>query len=199
MRSAVGVSAAVCLLLAGCGGSTGGNPVTVPGSQAGTSSTPTPLAGVSPPTAAAPNPRVTGTTFDGCAVITDAEVSSWGLDPTSKKDIKGAVDATNFRGCRWGTPLGVDTWFLKVYAGNGSVAQFEQPLPEFDRKEQVQIGTRHGWMAHFADTLSCLVMLPSQNGIATVQISLGVKLQDRRFDACPRAVQLATAIEPKIP
>ncbi|WP_078321314.1 DUF3558 family protein [Mycobacteroides chelonae] len=187
-------------LLAGCGGSTEGNPVAAPSSEASTSSSPTPLVGVSPPTAAAPNPRVTDTTFDGCAAITDAEVTSWGLDPTNKNDIKKNVNARNVRGCSWGTPLGVDTWFLKVYAGNGAVAHFEQPLPQFDRKERVQIGSRQGWMLHDGGfELSCLVVLPSQQGIATVQIDLGVKLQDRKFDACPRAVQLATAIEPKIP
>lgn len=192
-----------CLLLAGCGGSTSGSPVAAPGSQAGTSSTnavPTPLARVSPPTTAAPNPRVTDTTFDGCAVITDTEIVSWGLDPASKEDVDKDVNARNVRGCTWGTPLDTDTWFLKVYAGNGSVAHFEQPLPQFDRKEKVQIGSRQGWMLHDGGfELSCLVVLPSQQGITTVQIDLGVKLQDRKFDACPRAVQLATAIEPKIP
>lgn len=188
-----------CVLLAGCEGSTEGSPVAASGSPSGTSSTSAPLAGVSPPTTAAPNSSVTGTEFDGCAAITDAEVTSWGLDPTSKLDMKGDVNALNVRGCRWGTPLGVDTWFLNVYAGNGSMAQWERPLPEFDRKERVQVGSRQGWMARYGDTLNCLVMLPSQNGIATVQIDLGVKLEDRKFDACPRAVQLATAIEPKIP
>ncbi|MBB4855253.1 hypothetical protein HNP40_002654 [Mycobacteroides chelonae] len=196
---AIAVVVAGCLLLAGCGGSTEGNPVPAPRSQASATAMPTPLAGVSPPTAAAPNPRVTGTTFDACAVITDAEVTSWDLDPTTKRDIKRDAAATNVRGCGWGTPLGVDTWFLKVYAGNGSVPQFDQPLPQFDRKEQVRISSRQGWMLHDSAELSCSVVLPSQQGIATVQIDLGVKLLDRKFDACPRAVQLATAIEPKIP
>lgn len=188
-----------CLLLIGCGGSTEGSPVAAPDSSASTSSS-TPLAGVSPPTTAAPNTRVTDTTFDACAVITDAEVTSWGLDPTNKEDIKGDVAATNVRGCRWSTVLRGDIWFLKVYAGNGSLAQFEQPLPQFDRKERVQIGSRQGWMLHDGGIeLNCSVVLPSQHGIATVQIDLGTKLQDQKFDACPRAVQLATAIEPKIP
>ncbi len=190
-----------CVLLTGCEGPTEGRPVAVPGSPAGTSSTalPTPLAGVSPPRTAAPNSSVTGTEFDGCAVITDAEVTSWGLDPTSKEDINKNVNALNVRGCTWGTLLAGEIWFLKVYAGNGSLAQFEQPLPQFDRKEQVQIGSRQGWILHDRAEQSCSVVLPSQQGIATVQIDLGVKLEDQKFDACPRAVQLATAIEPKIP
>lgn len=97
------------------------------------------------------------------------------------------------RGCRWNG----DKWFLRVYSTNGSMAEWQKPQPRFDRQEKVQIGARQGGTGHDPD--ACSAVLPSQQGLAVVQVDLTVKLKREGFDACPLAVQIMSAIEPRIP
>lgn len=194
------VIAVACLTLAACGGTVTGSPVTadVTGSTSTRVITPTQLTGVSPPTTAALNPNVTGTTFDGCASVSDSEITSWELDPTSKVDTKDSktLGSESVRGCHWkGTK-----WYLRVYANNGSIADWERPQPQFDRIEPVKIGQRDGWVAHDAPPHGgCTVVLSSQQGIAAVQVDPIVKLMDQGFDACPLATKIMTTIELRIP
>lgn len=192
------IAAGLCL--AACSGEVTGTPVV--GSTSSKSAA-VPLKGVSPPTAAAPNPKVTGTTFDGCASVTDAEARSWELDPASKVDLEGKLFAQNVRGCAWsGIPSGewnVPRWYLKLYATDGSLSQWDTPRPQNDRQERVTIGPRTGWLLHDKNQASCSVALPSQSGIATVQIDLNSELTKARYDQCPLAVQIATTVEPRIP
>lgn len=168
----------VGLVLAGCSGAVTGEPTAAP--AAGTSSprTPVTLSGVSPPTTAAPNPNVTGTTFDGCASITDAEAASWELKPETKFDTKGEPQAQTIRGCIWKG----SKWYLKVYAGNGSLSQFDNPCDREDRKESPTIGSRTGWLIHSNNQATCVAVLPSEQGIATVQVDLTLALTDQRYD-----------------
>lgn len=182
-------------VLAGCGGTAARDDVAASVSETSRSSSPTsmPLAGVSSPTTAAPNPNVTGTTFDGCASVTDSQVTSWELDASTKRDTKDSLLGEGVRGCRWNG----DKWFLRVYATNGSMADWEKPQPQFDRQEKVQIGTRQGGTGHEAG--GCSAVVSSQQGLAVVQVDLSRKLEREGFDACPLAVQIMTAIEPKIP
>lgn len=186
---------AVSFVLAGCGGTAAREDVVGSVSETSRSSSPTsmPLAGVSSPTTAAPNPNVTGTTFDGCASVTDSQVTSWELDASTKRDTKDSLLGEGVRGCRWNG----DKWFLRVYATNGSFAEWEKPQPQFDRQEKVQIDTRQGATGHEAS--GCSAVVSSQQGLAVVQVDLSRKLEREGFDACPLAVQIMTAIEPKIP
>lgn len=194
------IAAALCLAATACSGQVTGTPVVESLSSQGS---PPPLEGVSPPTTAAPNPNVTGTTFDGCASVTDTEARSWELDPASKHDLKGQIFAQNGRGCMWsGTPAGqwnVPRWYLKLYAIDGSLSQWEKPVTRYDRQEKITIGSRTGWLLHNVNQAICSVALPSQNGIATVQIDLDSELTKQRYDQCPLAIQIATTIEPRIP
>lgn len=182
-------------VLAGCSGAVSGDPVVVSDSDVSHSPIPTstPLAGVSPPTTAAPNPNVTGTTFDGCASVTDLQIASWELDASTKRDTKDSILGEGVRGCRWNG----DKWFLRVYATNGSMAAWEKPQPQFDRQEKVQIGSRQGGTGHEAS--GCSAVVSSQQGLAVVQVDLARKSEREGFDACPLAVQIMTAIEPRIP
>ncbi|MBE5458373.1 DUF3558 family protein [Mycobacteroides abscessus] len=185
----------VSFVLAGCSGAVTGDPVVASVSDVSHSPIPTstPLAGVSPPTTAAPNPNVTGTTFDGCASVTDLQITSWELDSSTKRDTKDSILGEGVRGCRWNG----DKWFLRVYATNGSMAVWEKPQPQFDRQEKVQIGSRQGGTGHEAS--GCSAVVSSQQGLAVVQVDLARKLEREGFDACPLAVQIMTAIEPRIP
>lgn len=178
--------------LAGCGGTVAGTPATE-ATTGSTSASPTALAGVSPPTTAAPNTRVTATTFDGCASVTDTEAKSWELE--RKEDLAGQMFAQNVRGCVWDG----SKWFLKVYAIDGSLSQWDRPRTENDRQERITVGSRSGWLLHDENQISCSVALPSQQGIATIQVDLNSELTKQRFDQCPLAVQIATTIEPRIP
>ncbi|BAX97335.1 hypothetical protein MSTE_02019 [Mycobacteroides stephanolepidis] len=190
------VATGLCLAAAACSGGVTGTPVA--GSSSGTSSSigaPAPLPGVSPPTTAAPNPNVTGTTFDGCASVTDTEAQSWQLDPASKVDLAGKLFSENGRGCRWIGSQGD----LKVYAIDGSLSQWDKPIARYDRQEKITIGSRTGWLLHNVNQAICSVALPSQNGIATVQVDLNSELTKARYDQCPLAVQIATTVEPRIP
>lgn len=182
-----------CLILAGC--TTSGAPVTESTAASSSSTALTVLAGVSPPTTAAPNPRVTGTTFDGCASVTDAEAISWELDPASKVDMAGKMFTQNGRGCRWTGPK----WFLKLYAIDGSLSQWDTLQYGNDWQKKITIGGRAGWLLHTKDQATCTVALPSQQGIATVQVDLDLEPQRAGYDQCPLAVQIATTVEPRIP
>lgn len=198
MRAFLAVVAAIglCLVAAACSGDVTGTPVA--GSSSATSSSPSapaPLSGVSPPTTAAPNPNVTGTNFDGCASVTDAEATSWQLDPASKADLEGKLFSENGRGCRWTGPRGD----LKLYAIDGSLSQWDKPVARYDRQEKITVGSRTGWLLHNVNQAICSVALPSQNGIATVQVDLNSELTKARYDQCPLAVQIATTVEPRIP
>lgn len=193
------VVAAFGVAIAGCEGTVAGTAATAPATTepaATSAAAPTPLAGVSPPTTAASNPNVTGTFFDGCASVTDSEVLSWQLDPKRKVDLKGVVFSENGRGCIWhGTQ-----WHLKVYAIDGSLSQWNTPITyKYDRQEHITIGGRSGWLLHNKNQISCTVALPSQQGIASVQVDLDPELTHQHYDQCPLAVQIATTIEPRIP
>lgn len=189
------VAITVGLLLAGCGTTVTGEPTAASISGSSSPRAPVTLPGVSPPTTAAPNPNVTGTTFDACASVTDAEASSWELKPDTKFDTKGEPQAQTVRGCIWKG----DKWWLKLYAGNGSVSQFDKPNDREDRREPLTIGSRSGWLIHSSNQIACVAVLPSEQGIATVQVSLTLELTDQRYDQCPLAKQIMTTIEPRIP
>nr|WP_100525582.1 DUF3558 domain-containing protein [Mycobacteroides abscessus] len=186
------VAVGLCLAATACSSDVTGTPVAGSSSSQGA---PAPLEGVSPPTTAASNPNVTGTTFDGCASVTDAEAKSWQLDPSSKIDLHGQLFSGSGRGCRWTGPQ----WYLKLYGINGSLSQWDKPVARYDRQEKITIGSRTGWLLHNVNQAICSVALPSQNGIATVQVDLGSELTKQRYDQCPLAVQIATTIEPRIP
>lgn len=198
------VATGLCLVADACSGDVTGTPVA--GSSSATSSSlgaPASLSGVSPPTTAAPNPNVTATRFDGCASVTDAEAESWELDPASKVDLEGKLFSQSGRGCAWsGVPEGeshVPRWYLKVYAIDGSLSQWDKPVARYDRQEKITIGSRTGWLLHNVNQAICSVALPSQNGIATVQVDLNSELTKARYDQCPLVVQIATTVEPRIP
>ncbi|TDZ81208.1 DUF3558 family protein [Mycobacteroides salmoniphilum] len=196
-RTVVGVVAA-CLLAAACNATTDGI-ATVTSSTASSQTTalPTTLAGVSLPTTAAPNPKVTGTTFDGCASVTDAEATSWGLNLSSKTDTKdrSTLGAEDVRGCLWDG----DKWQVRVYAINGSLSLWERPSPNFDRKTQVQFGTRPGWLAHGSHIPDCTAVVASEQGLAGVQVLPDRALQLDHTDVCPIAQQIMNTILPRIP
>lgn len=190
LRAAGGV-AVLCMLMTACHGQTDGEP-------ASSAATATSLAGVSPPTTAAPNKNVTGATFDGCASVTDAEAASWGADPAKKHDDADGRTAQweIVRGCYWFGPK----WQLRVDARDGSLANFDHPDPKFEHKEQVQIGSRQAWVARdAAPHAGCMVFIPSQQGIVTVQLVGGIDVQDARTDLCPQAIEIMKALEPRIP
>lgn len=194
MLNRITVLTALCLLVAACNDPVTGLPTTTSSSASSARVIPA-LSGVSPPTTAAPNPDVKGTTFDGCASVTDAEVASWELTPETKHDTKGTPMSSTVRGCIWKGPK----WYLKVYAGNGQVSQFDQPSDKTDHQEPITIGSRTGWLIHSSNQATCVAVLPSENGIATVQVDLTLELTDQRYDQCPLAKQIMTTIEPRIP
>ncbi|WP_324611906.1 DUF3558 domain-containing protein [Mycobacteroides immunogenum] len=189
------LATAVYFLIAGCGSTVTGQPAAVSATGSSSSHTPAPLSGVSPPTTAAPNENVTGTTFDACASITDTEAASWELKPETKFDTKGTPQSQTVRGCIWkGTK-----WYLKVYAGNGSISHFDPPQEYVDRQEPITIGSRTGWLMHSGDQMVCAAVLPSEQGIVTVEVSLTLELTNQRYDQCPLAKKIMTTIEPRIP
>ncbi|MBA0049099.1 DUF3558 family protein [Mycobacteroides sp. LB1] len=190
--------AAAGLLLAACQTSTGGIATVSSGAVSSpATTTSTALVGVSPPTAAAPNPKVTGTTFDGCASVTDAEATSWGLDLSSKRTTAddNAVGADSVRGCVWDG----DKWQVRAYAVNGSITEWGRPSPDFDRKEQVQFGSRQGWLAHGARIPDCTAVVGSEQGLAGVQVIPHRALQLDHTDVCPITQQIMTTIVSRIP
>ncbi|ORA92589.1 Protein of uncharacterised function (DUF3558) [Mycobacteroides abscessus subsp. massiliense] len=194
----VGLSASG-LLAAACGLTTDGIATTASSSKPSPLSTSAaPLTGVSAPTTAAANPRVTDTTFDGCASVTDAEATSWELDPASKTDTKdrSTLGAENVRGCLWDG----DKWQVRVYSVNGSITQWEKPNPDFDPKTQFQFGTRQGWLAHDAPPKhDCTAVVASEHGIAAVQVIPSTALEDANTNVCPITQKIMTTIAPRIP
>ncbi|OHU31728.1 hypothetical protein BKG76_00335 [Mycobacteroides franklinii] len=69
-----------------------------------------------------------------------------------------------------------------MYAGNGSLSQFDNPCDREDRKESPTIGSRTGWLIHSNNQATCVAVLPSEQGIATVQVDLTLALTDQRYD-----------------
>lgn len=194
MKSAALARAAVAgLLTAACHGATDGTPTIA--SPAVT--TTTVLSGVSPPTTAPPNPKVTGTTFDGCASVTDAEAKSWGQDLTTKRTTAedNALGADSVRGCVWDG----DKWQVRVFAVDGSLDLWGRSSTDFDRKEQVQFGSRQGWLAHGARIPDCTAVVASQEGLAGVQLLPNRALELDHTDVCPMTQQIMTSIVSRIP
>lgn len=138
---------------------------------------------------------VKGTTFDACSSITDADVATWKVDPTNKRDAHQTAFGQRVRGCIWGGP----DWFIKIYAVDTPISQLAQPNDRWDRHEQVTIGARSGWLIHNANGASCSVTIPSEQAVATVQIDLKTDLTAQHYDQCPLALQIMKQIEPKIP
>ncbi|MDO3129095.1 DUF3558 family protein [Mycobacteroides abscessus] len=138
---------------------------------------------------------VKGTTFDGCAAVTSDELTSWEVDPSSKQDAHNIAFGQNVRGCMWVGPK----WGIKIYAVDANLDQLGQPQKRFDRQERVQIGSRSGWLVHTTSAISCSIAIPSQRGVASVQVDLKTELTEQRYDQCPLALQIMKQIEPKIP
>ncbi|MUM22022.1 DUF3558 domain-containing protein [Mycobacterium sp. CBMA271] len=182
------------LLLSGCtqggieGTPTAGSAATSASSSASPDST-------SPTTTTVANSNpVKGTSFDACTAITDADVVTWGVNP-GKRDAHTTAFGQNVRGCIWDGPK----WGIKVYAVDGSISQFEQPKDRWDRHEIVTIGSQSGWLLHDKDGMSCTIVVPSQQALATVQVDLNLDETRQRLDQCPLALRIMTQIEPKIP
>lgn len=199
-------SIAACAALTSCGGTTSGTPVTESASaptqnRSSEASAPTSTLGldVSPPQAAIANPNVTGTTFDGCAVVTKTDEATWELVPVRKRDLSddGPAGSEGARGCYWDAKK----WQLRVYAINGSIAEWTHKYGEkYDRLKQQRFGNRDGLVAHqAAPFLGCIVLVPSQQGLAGVALIPGFDLQDQGFDACPTAEQIMNTVESRIP
>ena len=138
---------------------------------------------------------VKGTTFDGCAAVTNDELTGWEVDPASKQDAHNIAFGQNVRGCMWFGPK----WGIKIYAVDANLDQLEQPQKRFDRQERVQIGSRAGWLVHTANAIGCAIAIPSQQGVASVQVDLKTDLTEQHYDQCPLALQIMKQIEPKIP
>lgn len=138
---------------------------------------------------------VKGTTFSGCSAVTSEELISWEVDPASKQDAHNIPFGQNVRGCMWVGPK----WGIKIYAVDANLDQLEQPQRRFDRQERVQIGSRSGWLVHTTNAMGCSIAIPSQQGVAAVQVDLKLDLTEQRFDQCPLALRIMKHIEPKIP
>ncbi|TDZ82128.1 hypothetical protein DE4585_02660 [Mycobacteroides salmoniphilum] len=123
---------------------------------------------------------VKGTTFDGCAAVTDADLIGWEVEPSSRQDAHNIPFGQNVRGCMWIGPK----WGIKIYAVDANLNQLEQPAKRFDRQERVQIGTRSGWLMHTTSAIGCAIAVPSQKGVAAVQVDL--KLDRWRCRLCGR-------------
>lgn len=195
--------AACAALLAGCSTSTTGTPIaaSLPASSATQSPTiPTPSLDLTPPTTSVANPRVTGTTFDGCASVTKEEEAQWELRPDSKRDTakNGPLGSESVRGCLWNGKKGQ----VRVYSFDGSIPHWQNTnADDFDSMKAARFGAREGIVAHSAPNQipGCTVLLPSQNGIAAVMALPSIALEDQGVDMCPFATQVMTAIEPRIP
>ncbi|WP_134071519.1 DUF3558 family protein [Mycobacteroides salmoniphilum] len=138
---------------------------------------------------------VKGTTFDACSVITDADVAPWwGVKP-AKRDAHKTAFGQNVRGCIWDGPR----WGIKIYAVNTPISVLEQPNGRFDRQEPVQVGSRMGWLLHDKNWIGCAIGIPSQQGVAAVQVDLNLEETQQHLDQCPLALRIMTQIEPKIP
>ncbi|AGM27883.1 hypothetical protein MASS_1281 [Mycobacteroides abscessus subsp. bolletii 50594] len=90
-------------------------------------------------------------------------------------------------------------WGIKIYAVDANLDQLGQPQKRFDRQERVQIGSRSGWLVHTTSAISCSIAIPSQRGVASVQVDLKTDLTEQHYDQCPLALQIMKQIEPKIP
>ncbi|TDZ94010.1 DUF3558 family protein [Mycobacteroides salmoniphilum] len=191
MKWIAGVAAAGALLVGCAHEGIQGTPTagSVSASSSSSSSTSTPAT-----TNTASDP-VKGTTFDGCAAATSADLTSWEVDPSSKQDAHNIAFGQNVRGCMWVGPK----WGIKIYAVDANLDQLEQPQKRFDRQERVQIGSRSGWLVHTTSAISCSIAIPSQQGVASVQIDLKTELTEQHYDQCPLALQIMKQIEPKIP
>ncbi|MDM2104502.1 DUF3558 family protein [Mycobacteroides abscessus] len=148
-----------------------------------------------PTTTSTNNSPAKGTTFDGCAAVTDADLASWEVDPVSRRDAHNIAFGQNVRGCMWVGPK----WGVKIYAVDANLDQLEQPQKRFDRQERIQIGSRSGWLVHTSNAMGCAVAIPSQQSVAAVQVDLKTDLTEQHYDQCPLALQIMKQIEPKIP
>ncbi|AYM44541.1 DUF3558 domain-containing protein [[Mycobacterium] chelonae subsp. gwanakae] len=189
----IAVAAVSTALVAGC--SHEGIQGTPTSGSASSSSLTSSSASVSSTTTSTDSDPVKGTTFAACTAITDADVATWNVDPTNKRDAHQTAFGQRVRGCIWGGP----DWFIKVYAVDTPLSKLEQPNDRWDRHEQVTVGARSGWLIHDVNGMSCSVTIPSQKAIATVQVDLKTDLTEQRYDQCPLALQIMKQIEPKIP
>ncbi|WP_313882832.1 DUF3558 family protein [Mycobacteroides abscessus] len=196
----IALMSATALTVVGCGGNTvSGNAITATntareGHGTATSSSPTvtdTLPGPHPP----PNQNSDGTTFDPCLAYSAAELSKWGLDPATVKDI-GAT-TTLQRGCSWQG----DGWYVQQLVINRSISEYLDTNNYPDAKP-VAIAGLQGSTHRLGQsgTAFCSAQIPSQRAVVATLVSLDRPSAQKAIgDACTKAIEIATDTVAKLP
>jgi uncharacterized protein DUF3558 len=173
---AVGALAVAGLLLAGCGGSGGGEAASP---TTGQPSGPSPLA-----------------SFDPCTVLSQQELQAFGVTEPGEVFDQGIGEP----GCEFNA--GGGDYLLTIYKAEGSDrAYWEQRRDNFGLFEENQVGSHAGIAAIEKGAMGhggCRQIMESGGGSVSVDIQLSADKKQGN-DPCAKALEIARVVEPKLP
>lgn len=133
-----------------------------------------------------------GTSFNPCTDLTDADITAFGLDPTTRKNSDvGLGDLA--RGCGWeNTDVTVD-----IQVGDQTVAELAA-RSDFIEVKTLTVGGRDAVQFRTDNTGNCTVAMTSQQ--AAVQVNVINQLATVGIvDSCTAANDIATKLTPILP
>ena len=179
--------AAACasaLLLAGCGASTQGSPVT----------------GESPATVTTTAASEPGEPFDPCTIPKDAVTAS-GLDvSTERADFAGITTYPGWKGCTWDGAAQNSWYYVAVLSSMESIEELLRS-PSFVRVSDLDVAGRNAAQLRHADELQflgCAVALGTDGGLIVLDLQ---KKGSRELegDACAEVNRHAADLESFFP
>ncbi|WP_078314010.1 DUF3558 domain-containing protein [Mycobacterium sp. D16Q16] len=144
------------------------------------------------------NEHTDGSAFEPCTAFTADELKGWGVDPTKVDDI--GVENPLLRGCRWRQEN--RSWSLAIRVHNATVEKYLQQDSTLKLQEPITIAGKSGAMnSSDGRQNQCDVVLPSQQAVVifTVRVYSGDEGPRLVPDACNKAIDVATAVAPRLP
>ncbi len=134
-----------------------------------------------------------GTAFNSCTDLTDGDVRSYGLDPSTKADTTSAIEGLG-QGCGWGNN---DT-LVSFTVGRQTIADFKANKG-FQVAKPVVIGGRDSVEIVLDDTGNCAIAIPTGSSAVVVGLSLKFDSLKTAGDPCVLATNIADKFVTMLP
>lgn len=186
---------ALALTVAGCGGPVSGDAVTAASTSSSATATAssTTVANTLPGPHPPPNHNSDGTTFDPCIAYSAAELTKWGLDPSTVQDVSDQLQ----RGCSWKG----DGWRLQQLVINRSISEYLD-TNNYPDAQPVTIAGLQGSTHRLnqTDNSFCSAQIPSERSVVASLVAVDTPKAKRAIpDPCIKAVEIATDTAGKLP
>ena len=136
-------------------------------------------------------PRGSGTTFDPCTDITDAQVTSYGLDP-STREVSIAQESGLGKGCGWQNKEVLIDFVVSDLTVNDLVRRSRMNTKEIsvDGRDSVQF--------QLEATRGCVIGITSQRTAVVLVLTVAFN-SIGKVDPCAAVLAIATKLAPTLP